>query len=596
MLDTDKERAAAEIRRASRPTNDRSSQAWNMFDAHGYAGLSDHLVIENDLMTRFLDYEEMDDFPELHTALDIYADDASQEDVLRNKSVWITSEDERVKAIGTELLHQTLRIEEDLWGIFRTLSKYGNAYAELLVSEGKGVIGLAFMPPATVRRMEDYKNGLMGFIQDPSGKGMSPEEFKKLLDGDGRLNKDAVSLDASGAMKLGQATEAGRHIVPFEDWEVIHWRLRGKWMRSIYGHSVLESARWVFRRLVLLEDAAMLYKLTRAPARYVYYIDTGDLNPKQALSYVNDVRRGHKKKKYVNAQGKLEFKVNPLAQDEDFWVPTRGGKESTRIDILSGADWQSMEDIKYFRQKILAAIKIPAAYIGMSDAGDEARASLSSQDVRFAKTILRIQREMKNGLRKVMRVHLSALGIDPSSVEWDIHMASPSSIFELAQIEVRNAQADLATRMEPFVDKNWILANIFDFSVDEIEDMKQAKKDDTEDDAMHQTEIQKQQSEMLGLNPDGSMPDEEGGATPPPVAKPKPPSAESGESSKEKGTGDKRPNPKKGKAKPIKKNTAESRLDALDRAMKARRARRLDLTEGEEAEVIRPVFRKRSGS
>jgi hypothetical protein len=538
---SDKERAAEQVRR-SQYVRGESTQAWSMFDSAGYSGLSDHLVVENDLMTRFFDYEEMDDFPEIHTALDIYADDATQEDSMRNRSIWVTSENARVRDIANDLLHQTLRIEEDLWGIARTLAKYGNKYAEVLLAEGKGVVGLAFMPPATVRRVEDVDGTLLGFVQDLSGKGVTPEDFKKLLDERGRLRKEAASNKEDPT-----PAPTGSTAVPFEGWEVIHWRTRGKWMRSMYGHSVLESARWVWRRLVLLEDAAMLYKLTRAPARYAYYIDTGDLNPKQALAYVSDIKRNHKKKKYVNAQGKLEFKVNPLAHDEDFWVPTRGGKESTRIEVLSGADWQSMEDLRYFRQKLLAAIKIPAQYIGMSDQGDDARASLSSQDVRFARTIMRLQRELKSGIRKVIRVHLSALGIDPNSVEWDVHMAVPSSIFELAQVEVRNAQADLAARMEPYVSKDWLMTNVFDFAADEAKSMRNAQRKDSDDGVIKDAKIQAKANKILGVEPepvdfvsdDGAAP---GGA----------------ETSMEVGTGDKTPSPEKGK-----QESYEARLAAL---------------------------------
>jgi hypothetical protein len=543
---SDKERAAEQVRRSQYTRGDGASQAWSMFDSAGYAGLADHLVVENDLMTRFFDYEEMDDFPELHTALDIYADDATQEDSMRNRSIWVTSENAQVREIANELLHQTLRIEEDLWGIARTLAKYGNQYAEVLLAEGKGVVGLAFMPPATVRRVEEADGTLLGFMQDLSGKGVTPEDFKKLLDEKGRLNKAMASQEEQAA----RVAAAGSAAVPFEGWEVIHWRTRGKWMRSMYGHSVLESARWVWRRLVLLEDAAMLYKLTRAPARYAYYIDTGDLNPKQALAYVSDIKRNHKKKKYVNAQGKLEFKVNPLAQDEDFWVPTRGGKESTRIEVLSGADWQSMEDLKYFRQKLLAAIKIPAQYIGMSDQGDDARASLSSQDVRFARTIMRLQREMKAGVRKILRVHLSAVGIDPNSIEWDVHMAVPSSIFELAQVEVRNAQADLAARMEPFVSKDWLMTNVFDFAADEAKMMRSAQKDDSEESAIRDAKTQAKANKILGIEPMPMEPEADDGE--------EEDAALSGETSKEVGTGNTAPSPNKGK-----QESSEARLAAL---------------------------------
>ena len=555
-LQSDKERIAEKIRRSGQVRGNANST--DVYD-QAYSGLTDHLAIEHDLLGRYADYEEMDDYPELCTALDIFADDAVQEDTLRNESIWITSEDERIKEIGHELLHGTLRVEEDLWGIARTLCKYGNGFAELLVSKDRGVVGMTFMPPATTRRMEDYDGTLLGFLQDPSGQGMTIDDFKKFTGGDGSLTSDARKLGSVGPDGLATTT----YLVPFESWEVIHWRLRGKWMRSQYGHSVLEGARWIFRRMVLLEDAAVLYKLTRAPARYAYYIDTGDLGPTQALAHVAEIKRNHKKKKWVNAQGKLEFKVNPIAVDEDFWVPTKGGKESTRIEVLSGADWQSLEDLRYFRQKLLAAIKIPATYIGMAEGGDDARASLSSQDVRFAKTILRIQREIKNGYRKAFRVHLSALGIDPNSVKWDVEMASPSSIFELAQIEVRNAQADLAARMADYASRDWIMQHIFDFSADEAAEMVVKQQDDLEDKMVHQAEIQKRTAGIVGVD---------GMGTPPlPTALPgAPEGVPNPESSKEVGTGSKEPSP--GKGVPGDDRDQDESVAALRRSVARRRS------------------------
>jgi hypothetical protein len=503
----DKEKRALETQRGVQPKRSRLGQSWSLFNRTGYEGLAEHLRIEHDLLTRYFDYEEMDDFPEISTAMDIYADDSTQTDTLRRKAVWVVSEDERYKEIGNDLLHKQLRIEEDLHPLSRTLTKYGNAYGELLVNKD-GVIGINFLPPPTMRRVEDYNGALLGFYQDPDGRGISLEDFRKLLDEKGRLKGaprptndfyQAGARHAGGFTQPSMSTNLGTNqpteLIPFEDWEVVHWRLRSKHMRSIYGHSVLEPARWVWRRLVLLEDAAILYKLTRAPARYAFYIDTGDLPPAQAMAHVNEIKKGYKKKKFVDKEGNLDFRVNPLAVDEDFWVPMRGGKESTRIDILSGPDWQSMEDLQYFRQKLMTAIKVPPAYIGLQEG--ETRASLSQEDVRFARTVLRIQRELRNGLKKVLRVHYAAIGMDPHGAEWDVEMTAPSSIFELAQIETRNAQADLAGNLEPYFDKQWILTKVFNLSDDEAADLLKRQDQEQEDVALRAAEIQKKQAEVF---------------------------------------------------------------------------------------------------
>jgi hypothetical protein len=253
---------------------------------------------------------------------------------------------------------------------------------------------------------------------------------------------------------------------------------------------------------MLLEDAAMVYRLQRAPERYAFYVDVGDLPPKEAFAYLNKVRQQYKKTKFYNpTTGKLDLKFNPLSQDEDFFLPIRKGVQGTRIDVLGSPSWQSMDDIEYFRLKLFAAIKVPKTYLGFAES--TAKGVLSQEDVRFARTVLRLQRELRNGLRKMARVHLAALNIDPAMVDYEIYMTVPSSIFELAQLEVRNAKADFAGRMSQFVSLHWILQKIFGLSDEEIEFIIGQRHDEMLADAeiqakamgvqqMHQANVQQQ--------------------------------------------------------------------------------------------------------
>jgi len=523
----DKEKKALDAGRGRIPAGARIGMG-TADSAYGYEQLSSHLNLEHDLMGRYIDYEEMDDFPEISAAVDVYADDSTQIDLMRRKTVWVVSENERVRQILDDLLHKQLRIEEDVWGATRTLVKYGNLYGEILVNQ-EGVIGLNFLPPPTMRRIEDESGGLLGFVQDPAGRGLTLREFRTLLNDKGQIVTKPVEAKPEskpfGAGAVGSETMASSDVskvVPFEDWEVVHWRLRGKHLRSIYGFSVLEAARWVWRRLTLLEDAVLLHKLTRSPARYAYYIDCGDLSPQQAMAYVNEIKNNYKKKKYITSDGKIDFKVNPLGAQEDFWLPSKGGKESTRIDLLSGADWQALDDVNYFRSKLFTALKMSSSFVGLQEGGDT-RSNLANQDVRFARTVLRLQREFRNGLKKVCRVHLAALGIDPHAVEWDVQMASPSSIFELAQIEARTAQTQLAEQMSTFVPRQWLLKTVFGFTEDEIADM-QGKKDEEDDaEAVKLAEREKKQAEILGITPEQQL----GGGEPPAEPEPRPSPEES---------------------------------------------------------------------
>lgn len=473
----DKEQANIQLSKGA--TADRlDGSAIDLLTGLGYDALSQYLRLDQDLLSRYADYEEMDDYGEIATALDILADDATQPDSTERRTVWITSKDKTLQQNLDDLLNRTLRLDEEIWEIARTLCKYGNDFEEILVNKD-GVRGLTYLPPATMRRIEANRGEVLGFIQDFKGQfDYSPTDYQQVL---AAKFSDATYQPGMDLLKSP--------LTAFEPWEVVHWRLRGRERRSVYGHSALEPARWIYKRLMLLEDAAMVYRLQRAPERFAFYVDTGDLPPKEALAFLNRVRQNFRKKKFVDpTSGKLNLKFDAIAPDDDFFIPTRKGVDSTRIETLGAPQWQAMDDIEYFRDKLFAAIKVPKAYLGQ-EAG-VAKAVLSSEDVRFARTVLRIQRELKNGLRKIIRIHLYALDIDAEAVDYDIHMTVPSAIFELAQMEVRTAKADLAARMRDFVSLHWILSHVFGLSDDEIKEIQKQRKSEAISDAKTQGEAQ----------------------------------------------------------------------------------------------------------
>ena len=518
----DKDQKAMQARKGRQTRAELMGAGGTTYDGNSYDGLSDYLALEHGLIARYIDYEEMDDYPELSSALDIYADDATQVDSIVHKTVWATSRNGRVREILNDLLHNRLRLEEEAWPLARMLAKYGNHYAEILLGD-EGVVGLNFLPPPTMRRIEDANGALLGFIQQVGGEqaAITPEEFRTLL---------AAKKQQGGG--IGSSVEGvGKRVAVFEDWEVVHWRLRSKHQRSVYGFSILEPARYIWRRLVLMEDAAVLHKLTKAPGRYAFYIDTGELAPQQALAYVEQVKQKYKKKKYLDSQGRIDFKVNPMGMDEDFWIPVRSGKESTRIEPISGSDWQSLDDINYFREKLFAAIKVPPSYMGVG--GEGSKASLAQEDVRFARSVMRLQREVRNGIRKACRVHLIAKGIDPDSIEWDIGMTVPSTIFELAQLEVRGAQAQLAGQMLDFATKEWIQTRIFGFSEAEAKAMRGQMERQAIEDTRIQAKAQMAAAEILG-DPDAAAAAAEVATRKPAPAAPAPPEEEPEEEPKKK--------------------------------------------------------------
>jgi len=440
--------------------NARGGMFGTQIDVGGVGGIGEALGLDRRLLFRYGDYEEMDDYGDISSTLDIYADDATQVDSATNHTVWVESQDKQVKEELEDMFWKRIRIEENVWEMTRTLCKYGNDFEEIVVSD-RGVVDLRYMPPFSVRRIESNKADLLGFVQSYTGDvSISPKEFEKK-----RLQRGA---------ELGPSKD----VAVYEDWRVAHMRLRAKHRDSLYGWSITEPARWVWKRLMLLEDAVLVYKLTRSPSRYAFYVDVGKLPRQEAERAVQEVMQRLKKKKFVNPKtGKLDLKFNPLAMDEDFFLAMREGRESTRVESLMGPSYQQVEDVQYFLHKLYAALKVPRAYLGY-DENMPSKATLSQEDVRFARTVLRVQREVRNGLKKIANVNLAVRNIDPAAVDFDVRMTVPSAIFELGQMEVRRARADLASLMERHVSLNWMLSNIYGLSDDEIEEIAGQKKDE----------------------------------------------------------------------------------------------------------------------
>lgn len=394
-----------------------------------------------------------------NSTFNYFANDATQPDIDTGKTIWVHCKDDAVKGAAETLLHKRLRLEDEIWSMAYTLSKYGNDYEEILVDpNGAGVVGLNFLPPATVRRIERADGALIGYVQDVTGK----------------FTEDAKNLRAYLAGK-GQVPD---HVAVFEDWQVCHMRLRSSHRRSPYGFSVADGARWIWKRLVLLEDAVMIYKLTRSPARFAFYIDVTDIPSDKVELFLKQAKDRLKKKQLVNPRtGRLDTRYNPISMDEDFILAVRDGKQLAKVDLLAGPTFQSMEDIDYFKRMLHGTLKVPRSYLGQDSAVPN-KGLLSNEDVRAARVTLGLQRELRNGISRIIHVDLAARKMDPWKVPFTVNMTVPSGIYELAQREVQNARADFASRMMPFVSMDWIRRHVFKLTDEEIAVIdKEAKRD-----------------------------------------------------------------------------------------------------------------------
>lgn len=342
------------------PTGDIPTDIYGNLSVHSASrGLTqDYLTLSDALMARFIDYERMLSNSDCSSAVTIYSDDATTIDSSKDHVMWIECKDENVRRSLNDMLHKKLNIDEEIWEMAHVLVSMGNDIEEILVGPD-GVVGLNFLPTPSVRRIEDENGTLKAYIQ--SFKGNWAVQAPQV---------DKIKFDRG----VGKDAQTG--IIVFEPWRCIHMRLRSKRRRAMYGEGILEPARWVWRRLILLEDSAMISRLTRAPSRFAFYVDVGKLPKNKAEKYMDHIRQTMKKKRFMDPRtGKLDLRYSPHATTEDFFLPVRGGNEVVRADVLNTPQWTGVEDIEYFRNKLHAALMVPKAYLGY-DENQPSRATL----------------------------------------------------------------------------------------------------------------------------------------------------------------------------------------------------------------------------
>lgn len=433
----------------------------------------------------YTDYEVMDQDSILASALDIYADETVMKDdfgdVLR-----ITSNDENVNKILHNLFYDILNVEFNLWPWVRNMCKYGDLYLRLDVQEEIGIINVVPMSAYEIIREEGMD------INNPYHV-----EFKQL---------------------------GGGNIV-YDNFEVAHFRLLNDSNFLPYGKSILEPARKVWKQLTLMEDAMLIHRIMRAPEKRIFKVDVGNIPPNEVDNYMQRIINQMRKTPYMDPQtGDYNLKFNMQNMLEDYFLPVRGGQSGTEIDTLSGMEFTGIDDIEYLRNKMMAALKVPKAFLGYEEEVS-GKATLAALDVRFARTIERIQRIVVSELHKIAIVHLVAQGYENAElINFELTMTSPSTIYEQEKLTLYNTKVDLAGSMleKKVASREWIYKNIFNFNDDEaikiskeiVEDQKEAyryKKIDEEGKDPADPKNQEPESKEEGGGGSGGEEEKEGG-------------------------------------------------------------------------------------
>ena len=382
---------------------------------------------------RYVDFDQMEYTPEIASALDIYADEMSTYSSL-NPMLSVKCENEEIKAILESLYYNVLNIEHNLFAWCRTMCKYGDYFLYLDIDDKLGITSVIGLPTREVERLE----------------------------GEDKTNPNYVQF---------QWNSAG---LTFENWQVGHFRVLGQDKYNPYGTSVLEAARRIWRQLTLLEDAMMAYRIVRSPERRAFYIDVGNIPPQDVEQYMQKVMTTMKRNQVVDADtGRVDLRYNPLSIEEDYFIPVRG-QTSTKIESVAGGKYTGdIEDVKYLRDKLFSALKIPAAYIssdGENAGAGEDKTTLAQKDIRFARTIQRLQRSVVSELEKIGIIHLYTLGYrDEDLVSFTCELNNPSKIAEMQELEYWKTKFDIVgAATEGFFSKQWLSKKLFGLSDEEF--------------------------------------------------------------------------------------------------------------------------------
>jgi hypothetical protein len=411
--------------------------------------------IENNLYTQaiyyeptrlaaFYDYESMEFTPEISTALDIYSEESTTPDK-DGKMLQIYSESKRIKTILEDLFINALDVNTNLPMWIRNTCKYGDNFVYLKLDPEKGVVGCMQLPNIEMERLE------RGMIAKSVNAEIDPKQ-KGL-----RFHWKTKDLE-------------------FNTWEIAHFRLLGDDRKLPYGTSMLEKARRIWKQLMLSEDAMLIYRTSRAPERRVFKVYVGNMDDKDVEPYVNRVANKFKRDQIVdNKTGNVDLRFNQMAVDQDYFIPVRDPAAASPIDTLPGAqNLSEIADIEYIQKKLVTALRIPKAYLGFEEALGDGK-NLALLDIRFARTINRIQKSIIAELNKIAIIHLFLLGFEDELQNFTLGLTNPSKQADLLMVEVWKEKVALYKELVAEIPKSlqatsatWAKKHIFGFSDEDI--------------------------------------------------------------------------------------------------------------------------------
>ena len=404
----------------------------------------------------YSDYDLMDTDAIIASALDIVADECSLKNDM-GEVLQIKSSDEDIQKILYNLFYDVLNIEFNLWSWTRQMCKYGDFFLKLEISEEFGVFNVIPYSAYHIERQENF----------------DPEHPSKVIF---NYNPEGIyGGSSSGYYSTPNQDKQNGSTIQFDNYEIAHFRLLSDVNYLPYGRSYIEPARKLYKQYALMEDAMLIHRIVRAPEKRIFYINVGAIPPNEVENFMQKTISTMKRTPLMDQKtGEYNLKYNMQNVMEDFYIPVRGNDQATKIDTTKGLEYAAIEDVEYLREKLFAALKVPKAFMGY-DENLSGKATLAAEDIRFGRTIDRLQRILLSELYKIALVHLYAQGYrDEQMTNFELGLTTPSIIYDQEKIALMKEKVDLASQImeNKLLPTDWIYDNIFHFSEDEYDEYR----------------------------------------------------------------------------------------------------------------------------
>ena len=411
----------------------------------------------------YSEYDVMDQDAIIASALDILADESTLKNDM-GEVLQIRSANEDIQKILYNLFYDVLNIEFNLWMWIRQMCKYGDFFLKLEIAEKFGVYNVIPYTAYHIERMEGFNDE-------------NPHEIKYKYAPDGLISLSSGMFPVPNS--AGQMEDPSG--IYFDNYEMAHFRLVSDVNYLPYGRAYIEPARKLFKQYTLMEDAMLIHRIARAPEKRIFYMNVGSIPPNEIETFMQKTISQLKRTPFLDEKtGDYNLKYNMQNMLEDFYIPIRGNDTSTKIETTPGLAYDGIQDVEYLREKLFAALKIPKAFLGYEE-DIEGKATLAAQDIRFARTIERLQRIVLSELNKIALVHLYTQGYtDETLTNFSLQLNSPSIVLEQEKIELLKGKTELAGQLleQGLVPSDWIYDNVYQFSEDQYEEYRDLSRED----------------------------------------------------------------------------------------------------------------------